>query len=97
MIQKDLFRCNSSEHFYLVFHLDVESLVTYPNSQKAELLNDDLLLTCMVHIMPKNCNFESCITYLSKVYSKLSYAFQDIRSTECTCARKSNVFVLRTI
>ena len=43
--------------FSLFFHLDVESLVTNPNNKKADFLNDDLLLTSMVHIMPKNCNF----------------------------------------
>ena len=53
---KDLFRCKSKEHFFSFFHLDVESLVTYPNTKKIDFLNDDLLLPCMVHIMPKNCN-----------------------------------------
>ena len=47
----------SSEHFFSFFHSDVKSLVTYPNNKKANFLNNDLLLICMVHIMHKNCNF----------------------------------------
>ena len=57
VIQKDLFKCKRSEHFSLFYHSDVESLVPYPNNKKADFVNDDILLTCMVHIMPKNCNF----------------------------------------
>ena len=34
---------------------------------------------------------------LHKVYSKWSYAFTDLRSSECTCARKSTCFVSRII
>ena len=37
--------------FSFFFYLDVESLVTYPNNTKADFLNDDLLLACMVHIV----------------------------------------------
>ena len=57
VIEKGLFRCRSSEHFLsFFFHSDTESLVIYPNHKKANFLNNDLLLTCIVHIMPKTCN-----------------------------------------
>ena len=45
--------------------IDVESVVTYPNNKKADFLNYNLLFTFMIHTMPENRNFQSCITYLS--------------------------------
>ena len=35
--------------------------------------------------------------YYRKVYSKWSYAFLDLQSSECTCARKTTCFVSRII
>ena len=63
VIQKDLLRCIDSEFFY---YLDVESLVTYPNNKKADFLNNEPLLTCMVHIILKNFDFQSCMTNLKR-------------------------------
>ena len=40
-------------NIFSLFCPDVKSLLTYPNNKKADFLNDDLLQTCMVHIMPK--------------------------------------------
>ena len=54
--------------FSFFFHLNVESLVTYPNNKTTNFLNDDLLLTCMVHIRPhrmdKRKSFVFCISGL---------------------------------
>ena len=58
VIQKDLYSdVKAVNIFSLFYHLDVESLVIYPNNKKADFLYDDLLLTYMVHITPENCNF----------------------------------------
>ena len=44
-----------------------------------------------------NINFIAFCKLFGVVYSKWSYAFLDLRSSECTCARKSTCFVSKII
>ena len=66
--------------FSLFFYLlDVESLVTYQNNKKADFLNDDLLLTCMVHMSLRIVTFSpaytNTISYRFHRNRKLFFAF----------------------
>ena len=55
---KDLLRFKNSGHFFSFIYLNVESLVTYPNNEKVDFLNQSVVdLHGWICIMPKNCNF----------------------------------------
>ena len=51
----------------------------------------------MMHFSTSDENLRKKFLYGCKVYSKWSYAFLDLRSSECTCARKSTSFFSRIV